>query len=458
MTTAMGPRVSLLGKFSGAQPARDGRPRVRDRDGHAGPDGDARAARRRAADAACSSSLAVAPELTRAELERPALAAKHRASSTRALAARRRDGSPPRCTSTSSLADGTHGLLRRARRGSATLAGGDDFKRALARHDSSPRSSARSATAASRSRRSLEVYVPLRLRGRRAGGRRDRALPGLRARPRPPSTTTPARSTCCSSAASARSGSRSSRSCGAPRARLRHQAHARHAHRAAEPREPVRARRPRDRQRTRVRRARRAAADRPRPLQGGQRHARARSRRHAAARRRPSACSGALRRGDTLARLGGDEFAVLLHDLPDRAAATELGRTPARRRSERPFVVRGVTVQLEASIGVALCPDHGTDVTTLVQRADVAMYEAKREQGRIRLYDPRARSVLPGAARAARRAARRARQRRAGAALPAEDRGRRRRGDRRRGARALAAPAPRPARAGRVPAAGERTA
>jgi diguanylate cyclase (GGDEF)-like protein len=94
----------------------------------------------------------------------------------------------------------------------------------------------------------------------------------------------------------------------------------------------------------------------------------------------------ALRRGDTLARLGGDEFAVLLQDLPDRAAAVELA---ARLLGalERPFVVRGVTVQLEASVGVALCPDHGLDVTTLVKRADVAMYEAKREEGHIRVYD-----------------------------------------------------------------------
>src|SRR5215213_2398267 len=95
----------------------------------------------------------------------------------------------------------------------------------------------------------------------------------------------------------------------------------------------------------------------------------------------------ALRRGDTLARLGGDEFAVLLHDLPDRAAAAELaGRL--LDALERPFMVRDVTVQLGASVGVALCPDHGTDVTSLVRRADVAMYEAKREQGRIRVYDP----------------------------------------------------------------------
>ena len=70
-----------------------------------------------------------------------------------------------------------------------------------------------------------------------------------------------------------------------------------------------------DRRRARVRRALRAAPDRPRPLQGGQRHARPRSRRHAAARRRRPA-AGALRRGDTLARLGGDEFAVLLPTCP----------------------------------------------------------------------------------------------------------------------------------------------
>jgi len=94
----------------------------------------------------------------------------------------------------------------------------------------------------------------------------------------------------------------------------------------------------------------------------------------------------ALRRGDTLARLGGDEFAVLLQDLPDRAASVELA-TRLLGALETPFVVRGVTVQLEASVGVALCPDHGLDVTTLVQRADVAMYEAKREQGHVRVYD-----------------------------------------------------------------------
>jgi diguanylate cyclase (GGDEF)-like protein len=94
-----------------------------------------------------------------------------------------------------------------------------------------------------------------------------------------------------------------------------------------------------------------------------------------------------VRRGDTLARLGGDEFAVLLSDLPHRGAAVET----ADRLLEalrRPFALRGVAVELAASIGVALCPDHGTDSGTLVQRADVAMYSAKAAYAGIETYDP----------------------------------------------------------------------
>src|SRR4051794_5640527 len=94
---------------------------------------------------------------------------------------------------------------------------------------------------------------------------------------------------------------------------------------------------------------------------------------------------GALRHGDTLARLGGDEFAIVLSDLPHRGAAPELA---ARLHDalRRPFGLRGIAVELDASIGIALCPEHGRDVTTLLQRADVAMYDAKRSQGRIETY------------------------------------------------------------------------
>jgi diguanylate cyclase (GGDEF)-like protein len=94
---------------------------------------------------------------------------------------------------------------------------------------------------------------------------------------------------------------------------------------------------------------------------------------------------GALRQGDTLARLGGDEFAVVLTDLPHRGAAAE---TASRLHDalRRPFGLRGIAVELDASVGVALAPEHGRDVTTLIQRADVAMYDAKRTQGRVETY------------------------------------------------------------------------
>ncbi|MEZ5205103.1 MAG: EAL domain-containing protein [Acidimicrobiales bacterium] len=82
--------------------------------------------------------------------------------------------------------------------------------------------------------------------------------------------------------------------------------------------------------------------------------------------------------GDALvARLGGDEFAVVLSGAVDEPTAREVA-VAVRTALDEPFVLGDVRLQTNASIGIALFPSHAEDVATLIQRADVAMYKAKR--------------------------------------------------------------------------------
>ena len=83
-----------------------------------------------------------------------------------------------------------------------------------------------------------------------------------------------------------------------------------------------------------------------------------------------------LREQDTLARLGGDEFAVILAPGDDAAASAAALRL--RSALERSFQVADIRLHIDASVGIALFPEHATDPLGLLQRADVAMYEAKR--------------------------------------------------------------------------------
>ena len=79
--------------------------------------------------------------------------------------------------------------------------------------------------------------------------------------------------------------------------------------------------------------------------------------------------------GDFLARLGGDEFAILLNDsgrLEAEAAALRL-----RTALAAPFTLEGISLQTSGSIGIALYPDQGDDLTGLLRKADMAMYKAK---------------------------------------------------------------------------------
>ena len=93
-----------------------------------------------------------------------------------------------------------------------------------------------------------------------------------------------------------------------------------------------------------------------------------------------------LRASDTVARLGGDEFAVVLPRVGDQAAAIRAARK-ILRALDAPFAVDGESLEIGASIGIALFPEHGEDPDTLMRRADVAMYMAKRSGGGFAFYD-----------------------------------------------------------------------
>jgi len=82
------------------------------------------------------------------------------------------------------------------------------------------------------------------------------------------------------------------------------------------------------------------------------------------------------RPGDALVRLGGDEFAVLMPGIGAEAAQAAGERLLQAASGQ--FVVRGVLVDTEASIGVAVAPGDGKGLGQLLQAADIAMYQAKR--------------------------------------------------------------------------------
>ena len=106
-----------------------------------------------------------------------------------------------------------------------------------------------------------------------------------------------------------------------------------------------------------------------------------------------------LRPGDTIARLGGDEFVLLLTDDQTAGGDAAAHGGPQDRFAEvtrramealtRPFLVDGLSLAVEASAGVAVFPQDGTNVELLLQRADIAMYVAKSTHTVCESYDHR---------------------------------------------------------------------
>ncbi|MGE5241853.1 MAG: putative bifunctional diguanylate cyclase/phosphodiesterase [Bacteroidota bacterium] len=94
---------------------------------------------------------------------------------------------------------------------------------------------------------------------------------------------------------------------------------------------------------------------------------------------------GKLRDIDTLARMGGDEFGILLPAVNEKHAA--MAARMLLQALRMPFQVTRQTLDVGASIGITLYPDHGVDANLLIQRADVAMYAAKNSNGGHAFYD-----------------------------------------------------------------------
>lgn len=87
-----------------------------------------------------------------------------------------------------------------------------------------------------------------------------------------------------------------------------------------------------------------------------------------------------VRESDTISRHGGDEFLVLLAELSQSAGAGLIAEKMIKEISEQSRLC-DPALNLSVSIGIAVFPDDGTDASTLIRRADEAMYECKRTGG-----------------------------------------------------------------------------
>ena len=87
-----------------------------------------------------------------------------------------------------------------------------------------------------------------------------------------------------------------------------------------------------------------------------------------------------LRGMDTVARMGGDEFAIVLGEISTVESAGLVGKMLLQALN-KPTVIGGYTIQPRGSLGIAIYPEHGSDMDEVWRCADAAMYRAKRAGG-----------------------------------------------------------------------------
>ncbi|MDH3688594.1 MAG: EAL domain-containing protein [Gammaproteobacteria bacterium] len=95
---------------------------------------------------------------------------------------------------------------------------------------------------------------------------------------------------------------------------------------------------------------------------------------------------GTVKDTDTVARTGGDEFGILLSKISSTEDAVEVAKRIAMAL-RTPFTLEGMNLDVQASVGISIFPDHGSDADSLIQRAEVAMYLAKNYKEDFLVYD-----------------------------------------------------------------------
>jgi len=102
-----------------------------------------------------------------------------------------------------------------------------------------------------------------------------------------------------------------------------------------------------------------------------------------------------VRAGDMVCRLGGDEFACLLSGPMGRP---QISRLAAKLHAtvSAPLKLHGMAFTVRPSIGIAVCPADGDNAATLLQRADAAMFRARREHSDHAFFNPLTDSTSSG--------------------------------------------------------------